>query len=265
MGKREKSTYMIQSVLHALKVLEEFDGDTAEFGVTELSKRLRLHKNNVFRLLATLEMAGYIEQNNISESYRLGLKALRLGQAYLEQMGFVKQARPVLEEVVRECNETAYVGVIREHAVVYLDVVEAAQVVRVATRVGWRLPIHCSAIGKAQLAYKSEAQVEKMCQLDDLKVYTPKTIVNREAFLAELAEIREAGYAVDNEEYEPAIKCVGAPVRDYTGQTVGGISITGPFFRLTDQRMENDIIPLAVRAADEISRRLGFRAENKLT
>lgn len=258
MARREKASYTIQSVLHALNLLEEFSQSVTEIGVTELSRRLKLHKNNVFRLLATLEMKGYIEQDKISENYRLGLKTLRLGQAYIEQMGLVKQARTVLEELSRKLNETAYIGVIREQSVVYLDVVEASQVLRVATRVGWRLPIHCSAIGKAQLAFKSESEIDKICKLDNLRRYTVNTIVDRDAFLKELKKIRQTGCAIDNEEHDVGIKCVGAPIRDYTRQTVGGISVTGPYFRMSDERLSREIIPLVVKAAKEISERLGF-------
>ena len=93
--RREKANYVIQSVSHALDVLEQFAGDAEELGVTELSKRLRLHKNNVFRLLATLESRGYIEQNRATENYRLGIRCLQLGQTYVNQMGLLRQARPI--------------------------------------------------------------------------------------------------------------------------------------------------------------------------
>jgi IclR family KDG regulon transcriptional repressor len=156
MAKREKNSYVIQSVTNALNLLEEFRADRVELGVTELSKRLSLHKNNVFRLLATLEAKGYIEQNKATENYRLGVKSLELGQTFIKQLGLVRQAKPFLKEIVNKCDEMAYIGVIRQNSVVYLDVEEASQTVKVANRVGWRLPIHCTAIGKAQIAYASE-------------------------------------------------------------------------------------------------------------
>src|SRR3972149_7285706 len=99
MRRKKKSDYIIQSVWHSLDLLEEFTGDTDELGVTELSKRLNLHKNNIFRLLATLETRGYIEQNKATENYRLGLKALELGQTYVQQMGFLLQAKTTLNEL----------------------------------------------------------------------------------------------------------------------------------------------------------------------
>ena len=93
MVRREKTNYIIQSVSHALDVLEQFSGEPDELGVTELSKRLKLHKNNVFRLLATLEARGYIEQNKATENYRLGVRCLRIGQRFVMQTGLLRQAR----------------------------------------------------------------------------------------------------------------------------------------------------------------------------
>src|SRR5256886_12160051 len=116
--RREKSNYVIQSVSHSLDVLEQFFGEADELGVTELSKRLKLHKNNVFRILATLESRGYIEQNRSTENYRLGTKCLQLGQTYIQHMGLLQQARPIMLEVVKACHESAYVPVMRKRKVV---------------------------------------------------------------------------------------------------------------------------------------------------
>src|SRR6202795_4631209 len=106
MVRRDKINYVIQSVAHSLDVLEQFFGEVDELGVTELSKRLKLHKNNVFRLLATLEARGYIEQNKSTENYRLGIKCLHLGRRYIHHMGLVRQARPILLEVAKKCRES---------------------------------------------------------------------------------------------------------------------------------------------------------------
>src|SRR6185369_5904507 len=131
MVRREKTNYIIQSVSHALDVIEQFTGDQEELGVTELSKRLKLHKNNVFRLLATLESRGYIEQNKATENYRLGIRCLQLGQTYIMQMGLLRQARPILEDVARQSHENTYVAVARRSTVVPVEVVEADRPVRI--------------------------------------------------------------------------------------------------------------------------------------
>ena len=122
MAKREKKSYVIRSVSNALNLLEQFKGDRDELGVTELSNRLGFHKNNIFRLLATLETRGYIEQNKARETYRLGVKNLELGQIFIKQIGLVRQTKPFLKEIVNQCNEMAYIGTIRQSSVVCLDV-----------------------------------------------------------------------------------------------------------------------------------------------
>src|SRR6201988_611506 len=137
MVRREKSNYVIQSVSHALDVLEQFNGTVDEIGVTELSKRLKLHKNNVFRLLATLEARGYIEQNKSSENYRLGIKCLHLGRRYIHHMGLVRQARPILADVVKRCRESAFVAVARRDDVVPLEAAEPDdRMVRITPPIG---------------------------------------------------------------------------------------------------------------------------------
>src|SRR3990172_2601596 len=129
MVRREKSNYVIRSVFHAFDVLEQFNGNVDEIGVTELSKRLKLHKNNVFRLLATLEARGYIEQNKITENYRLGLKCLRLGQTFIHQMGLLLQSKTILRELSKTTKESTYVAVRKGSSILPLDFVEPARAV----------------------------------------------------------------------------------------------------------------------------------------
>lgn len=258
MAKKDKSEYIIQAVDHALDLLEQFQGDVDELGVTELSKRLKLHKNNVFRLLATLESRNYIEQNRVTENYRLGLKTLELGQTFIKQMGLLRQSRPVLEALVKECNETTYVAILKESHIVYLDVVETDLTVRVVPRVGSRLPAYCTAAGKIQLAYMTEEELDHYLPNKELKGFTPSTITDRDAFKAHLKKIAEQGYAIDNEEMDIGVCCVGAPIRDYTRRIIGAVSISGPSMRFSKERMEKELIPLVIRAGEDISTKLGF-------
>ncbi|MDH3998838.1 MAG: IclR family transcriptional regulator, partial [Desulfuromonadales bacterium] len=255
---KEKSEYIIQAVSHALDLLEQFHDDVDELGVTELSKRLKLHKNNVFRLLATLESRGYIEQNKATENYRLGLKALELGQTFIKQMGLLRQAKPILEKMSADCNETCYVAIFKEGHVVYLDMVETDMTVRVVSRVGSRLPSYCTAAGKVHLAHMSEDEIHEILPDEDFKIYTDTTIPNRTALKKELVVIAEQGYAIDNEEMDLGVHCVAAPIRDYTRRIVGAISISGPSMRLGIERIDDKLVPLVVEAAKELSARLGF-------
>jgi len=259
MARKEKSEYMIQAVSHALDLLEQFHGDDVdELGVTELSKRLKLHKNNVFRLLATLESRGYIEQNKATENYRLGLKSLELGQTFIKKMGLLHQARPVLEELVDESNETAYVAIFKDGYIVYLDVVETRLTVRVVSRVGTRLPSYCTAAGKVHLAYMSDEELESFLPEQGLEAYTPHSITDRDALIKDLTKVAEQGYAFDIEELDIGVRCVAAPIRDYTRRIVGALSISGPATRFSDERLEKELVPLITRASEELSTRLGF-------
>ncbi len=257
--KRQKADYTIQAVSHALELLEEFKtAQSDELGVTELAKRLKLHKNNVFRLLATLENHSYIEQNPVTGNYRLGIRALELGQTFIQQSGLVQTARPLLESLVHRTNETAYVAILRDGQMVYLDVVESGHVIRVVPRVGLRLPVHCTAVGKALLAFSSEDEIKRILPVAALTAYTPRTIIDRTQLVEHLNRVRSEGYATDNEEHEEGVKCVAVPIFDYTRHPAGAITLSGPNSRMTDERIQRELAPAVLEAARQISHRLGF-------
>jgi IclR family transcriptional regulator, KDG regulon repressor len=255
--RRDKSNYIIQSVAHSLDVLEQFSGDAEELGVTELSKRLKLHKNNVFRLLATLESRGYIEQNRATENYRLGIRCLQLGQSYVQHMGLLRQARPIMTDLVRQARETTYLAVLRRGSVVPVEVVEADRPVRIVSQLGEALPLHSTAAGKAYLAFEPEEDVRALLP-DGLPRFTERTIVDRQALLQQLRGVAAAGYAVDVGEHIEDIHAVAAPVRDYARNVVGVLTVVAPAFRLTPERVEKEVAPLVVKAGRELSSRLGF-------
>ena len=259
MIRREKSNYMIRSVSHALDVIEQFYGDADELGVTELSKRLKLHKNNIFRLLATLESRGYIEQNKATENYRLGLQSLHLGQAYVSRMGLLRQARPIMEGLVKQVRESAYVAVSRQSGMVPLDGFEADQPVRLVSTIGETLPLHATAVGKTQLAFGSEEELKARLP-DTLKRFTAKTITERAALVQQLKGVVENGYAVDTGEYIEDVRAVAVPIKDYTGHVVGALAVSGPGYRMTAERMQKELASLVVKAGHDLSARLGHHS-----
>ncbi len=256
--RREKTNYVIQSVSHALDVIEQFDGERDELGVTELSKRLKLHKNNVFRLLATLEARGYIEQNKATDNYRLGIRCLQIGQNYVSQVGLLRQARPILEQLARTSHETSLVAVLRRGVAVPLDAVESDQAVRLVSRIGEALPLYCTAIGKVYLAFSSEDELRELLPDGGIK-FTDRTITDRSALLTQLKHIADKGYAVDLGEHVADASSVAAPVRDYTRNVVGSIAISAPRYRLSEERAQKEVAPLVTKAAAELSSRLGFK------
>ncbi|MGH7905478.1 MAG: IclR family transcriptional regulator, partial [Candidatus Binataceae bacterium] len=258
MVRREKTNYIIQSVAHALDVLEQYFGDTDELGVTELSKRLKLHKNNVFRLLATLEARGYIEQNRSSENYRLGIRCLHLGRRYIHHMGLVRQARPILSDVAHRCRESSFVAIMRREGVVPLEAAEPdGRPVKITTPIGETLPLHCTAIGKAHIAFDLEEQLMAMLP-EHLHRYTDHTITERSALLEQLHSVVRDGYSIDTGEFFEDVSSVAVPIRDYTRSVVGSLAVAGPSYRIPCERISAEIVPLVLEAGRELSHRLGY-------
>jgi len=259
MVRRQKANYVIQSVSHAFDVLEQFYANVDEIGVTELSKRLKLHKNNVFRLLATLEARGYIEQNKVSENYRLGLKCPQLGQSFIHQMGLLLQARAILEDLAKSTHESAYVAVRKGSSIIPLDFVEPARAVRVVSFLGTVLPAHCTAAGKVHLVFEAEGSTGQSLP-ESLERYTDKTIVDCNRLREHMSKIGESGYAVECGEFNADVSAAAVPIRDYTRSLVGTLAVAGPIHRLSEETLHTDIAPALLKAGAELSRRLGFHA-----
>ena len=263
--KKEKADYLIQSVDRALDILESFDYSRGELGVTELAEKLHLPKNNIFRLLATLEVRGYIEQDKKTTTYRLGMKSFEVANVFLHHLGFRRQARPIIEELVAQCDETAYLAVLDRSEVIYVLVQDTTQMVRVASFPGRRLPVHYTAAGKAQLAYESADQLDGILHEQPLRQLTEHTITDPQAFREHLREVARLGFAVDNEEYEPGVRCIAAPVRDYSRRVVASIGLSGPISRFSLERIEHELAPLVRAAAVKLSERLGYEATTVLS
>ena len=258
MIKRKKSDYIIHSVDHAFDVLEAFRADEPELGVTQLAKLLNLHKNNVFRILATLESRGYVEQNPRTGNYRLGLKAFEAGQAYLRHTSLLSVAHPQMEALSVELRENSYLAVMRGDYVFYLDETIADQTIQVVSRLGTRVSPHCTATGKVFLAFLEKSQTEGLLEGMDLERLTENTITDKEKLEAEIGVVLKNGYAVDNEEWTMGLKCVAAPILDYYGKIQGTLSVSGPSDRLFAERITDEIIPAVVDHAREVSRKMGF-------
>lgn len=258
--KRPKSDYVIQTVSNALRLLESFR-EEEELGVTELSRRLELHKNNVFRLLATLEERGYIEQCAETERYRLGTRCLELGQSFNRTRSLLRRARPVLESLAAESGETAHLGTLQEFEVLHLDAQAAGELVVAGERVGRRLPAHCTALGKSLLAHAGDKALREFDRhvVADARLpsLTDRTITDRDKFFEHLRSVAGEGIAIDLEECVPGLCCVAAPVFGASGSPVAALSVSGPAFRLTEDVLRRDIAPAVQKAAELLSRQLG--------
>lgn len=253
----EKKTNCNRSVSHALDVLEQFLGDDSQIGLTELSRRLKLPKNNIFRLLATLQLRNYISKDAVTERYQLGYMTVELAQQVLRQRG-LGRSRAVMERLVKECNETACVSIMSNYNVINLDAVECDHNLRVMPALGVQLPAYCTAPGKSFMAHFADDAIARYASSNKFEKHTPHTITDAERWKHQLREIAQQGYAVEQEELNLGVTCLGAPIRDYTSRVIGAVSILGPSQRFNRERMERELVPLIKQGAVEISARLGY-------
>jgi len=262
MTKKPKSDYAIQTVSNALRLLEMFEGEE-RLGVTELSRRLDLHKNNVFRLLATLEQSGYIEQCAEDDQYRLAVACLELGHSYVSSNSLLDRARPALERLSAEVGETTHVGVARGDEVAHLDGVLPDQMLVTSLRLGSRLPLHATALGKTLLGFASEERREAFDRdriAEGHEARTLTTVVDVAKQLDELRAAAAQGFAVEIEECEPGMVCAAAPVHDASGAVVAAISVSAPTVRVSEDDLHRRVVPAVVAAAADLSRQIGFQA-----
>lgn len=256
--KRNKADYIVQSVVKALSIMEALAESEEDLGATELSQKLGMQKSSVIRVLHTIEQRGYVEKNAETGNYRIGLKAFEMGQAYRQQLGLFAASRPVLRDLVSKCDESAYIAVLRGTNVVYLDVVQTSKPLRMASRVGSITPAFCTAVGKIQLAYQPPSALDNILQRTKLTPLTEKTIVDPRILREQLADIAAKGYAMDDEEFEIGVRCLGSPIWDHHRHVIAGLSISGPVSRFSPERIRDELLPLLLSASQEISRRLGY-------
>lgn len=262
MASKPKSDYSIQTVSNALRMLESFYR-TDELGVSELARRLRLHKNNVFRLLATLEEHGYIEQSPETERYRLGTRCLELGQGFSRGHALLRRARPVLEELALKAGETAHLAVLRDDEVVHLDGVQPDRMLLTGLRIGHRLPVNCTALGKVLVGCSGEeARARFAASLPPgfgFTARTERTIVESEKLFEAFGRASEEGVALDVEECELGMCCAAAPIFDASGQVAAALSISGPASRLSPDILHAEAGRWVASAAEQLSLGLGHR------
>ncbi|MGD9807497.1 MAG: IclR family transcriptional regulator [Deferribacterales bacterium] len=256
--KREKSEYAVQAVSNAIDILELLGDKDHELSITDVVSELNLTRSNVNKLLATLELLGYVEHNRYTGNFRLGVKTFQISQAYINKLSITEISIQVLQQLKNDTNESAYISVLRDGAVVYLNVIETDQAVRVLPRIGNVGPAYATATGKAQLAYYDALELEKLYSGEFRKI-TPNTLGNFDELKDELDEIKRIGYAVDNEEYELGVRCVGAPIKDFMGNVIAGISVSAPSERMDMDYVREVVAPTVVEAAKVLSKKFGFR------
>jgi IclR family transcriptional regulator, acetate operon repressor len=251
----ERERTGLQSVTRALRSLELI-ADAGELGVSELGRRLGVHKATASRLAATLAERGLIERDPDTERYRLGFGLIRLAGAAMAGLDLVRTARAVMEDLADRTRETVNLGVLSGEDVIYVDQATGARSIVSVSWVGRRTPLHCTAAGKVLLAFTSPSERERLLALP-LTAETSRTIVSLSALRADLEQVRTRGYAQTQEELEDGLNAVAAPVRQADGQVVAALSVSGPAFRVRAIDLPR-MGRLTVDAATATSRRLGF-------
>ncbi|WP_375489981.1 IclR family transcriptional regulator [uncultured Jatrophihabitans sp.] len=244
----------MQSVERALAILEIL-ARAGEAGVTEIAVELGVHKSTAFRLLAALENSGLVEQIADRGKYRLGMGILRLAGATTARLDVVQEARPIARALAAGTGETVNVAVLADGAALYVDQAAGGSSLQAHNWVGQHIPLHATSNGKVLLSELPETELAAL--LGTLAAHTGATITTRKALRAELAQVRERGYAVAVDELEIGLTALAAPVRNAHGDIVASLSVSGPTFRLGDAQVEA-MLPQLRESAAEISHRLGW-------
>lgn len=245
----------LSSVANSIRLLKAFSDEEHELGVTNLARRLGLAKSTVHRLASTLIREDMLEQDSETGKYRLGIALFELGARVRRKMDVFNEAQFALKDLVEKTGETAHLTVLDHTSVLFLYKVESRQAIRMKSVLGARVPAHCSADGKALLAYQSIEVIDSVVALG-LPALTPKTLISDATLKSDLAQVRTRGYAIDDEETETGLRAVAAPVRDHRGEVVAAISIAGPVQRM-NKKVLMSYAPAVVAAANLVSLRLG--------
>jgi len=249
--------YGVQSVDRVLSILEAVSESERGLRPSELAKQLGLSLSTTHRLMAHLAYRGYLEVDPDTKRYYLGMKILLLRGAMLRSAQLEDKAVPYMRELADLTGEVTHLAVLYEGEVIYLRTVEGPRTTFRVTPVGKRSPVHCTALGKAMLAFMPPEYYREVVFRKSMPKLTPTTITTPEAMDRELQQVRERGYAVDNEEQEVGVRCVGAPVFNDAGRPVAAISIAGPSQRMPLERLPELGELLKIRT-ENLSRRLGF-------
>lgn len=247
----------IQVAEKLFQVIEEL-AENGPMGIMELSGRLGFHKSTTHRLVTSLQCMGYIRQDEESLKYALSLRFLEIGSRILEQTNMASLIHPSLKKLSEKTGETVHL--VRREGIeaVYIDKVESnTSSIRMVSRVGNRIPLYCSGVGKALLAELTDEEIQEIWEKSEVRALTPKTVVGLEALMDRVRTVREKGYAVDDEENEEGVRCIAVSLADYHREPVYALSISAPVSRMSDERIR-ELSAEVLDLKKEISKTLGF-------
>ena len=245
----------VKAVDRALDVLDAIAASDG-ISLSRLAGALDESVATIHRVLGTLERRDFVECGTEDQLWRVGSGAFRLGSSYLRRTSVVEQSRPALHQLMQVCGETANLGVEKEGFVLFLSQVETHEAIRAFFPPGTLSPLHASGIGKALLSTYDAPRFESFCAMAPMARFTAKTLTKTEDLARDITLTRQRGFAVDDEEKSPGMRCVAAPIRNHHGEAVAGISVSGPTHRMGAERLDH-IGAHVKAAATEVSRRLG--------
>jgi DNA-binding IclR family transcriptional regulator len=231
-----QGTYKVQALDRAFAVLDLLGESETPLGLAQVASSLQLHKSTAHRFLMVLERHRMVERTT-GGKFRLGLRLFDYGNRAIEQYDLRERAQPHLRRLVAETEETAHLCILEGTHVIYIDKIEPARSVRMITRIGASNPVHCTSVGKAILAFLPEERFADILRRLRFDRYTHRTISTAEALRTEIEKTRRRGYAVDDEEFEEGLRCIAVPVLDAQRLPVAAVSVSGPSFRVTAQKL----------------------------
>ncbi|MDR3086275.1 MAG: IclR family transcriptional regulator [Christensenellaceae bacterium] len=250
----EKAT--VQSIDRALSIVETLASEKDGLGVTEIAGRVNLHKSTVHRLLSALSERGYVEQRT-GGAYRLGMKLVELSSLYLNQVELKTEAQPYLRRLLQQTKQPVHLSILEDLEIVYIDKIESIHSIRMYSQIGRRCPALCTAMGKALLSGLPDAELCAKVRAAKIPTYTSRSITDPELLIKEIRSARQHGWSRDDQEHEPGIRCIAAPIRDYRGNVIAAVSTSGQKQVLNPARDE-EIAGFVMEAAESSSQRIGY-------
>lgn len=252
-----KNLVRVQSIDRAVAILECFSENKRELKLSEIANRLDLNKSTVHGLLNTLKYHGFIDQDEITQKYRLGIRFMVYGDLVINSIDITNIAYPVIERVCEKIEETVHIAMMDGTDVVYIEKKECNKSVKTSTKIGVRVPAYLTADGKIILSYMERERLKGLLPRN-IKQLTPNTITDKQRLLDILSEMKDKGYAIDFEETVQGLVCVAAPIFSHTGTVKYSLSVTGPTVRMTEDKIK-EYINIIKEAANEISCRIGYK------
>ncbi|MGE5374686.1 MAG: IclR family transcriptional regulator [Bacteroidota bacterium] len=255
---KDPTDYNVRAVERALQIMECFDDEHPERGISDIAQAVGLHKATAHRIVTTLVNYGYLERVEDGQKYRLGLELPNLGYKVLRRMDLRREAVPFMKQLVAEWDETCDLSIFDQGEVFYIEIVRGTRALTISAAVGQRLPAHATASGKLFLAHLPDDQLDAILS-HPMKAYTEKTVTSPEELRAQLAEIRARGYSVDCEEFEHGVCAIAAPIFNRSGDVIAAIGGPSPMSRMTPDLIEQ-IAEAFQKAAKDLSQRMGYRS-----